>query len=271
MKKRILILGLITAFNANAANTCGDDLNNNCWDCSKTADDSCTARLDGTKLTITGSGEMKDYDWFSEDNKAPWGTDVTSADISGVSSVGNYAFKFAKELTDVRFSDSVKSLGFASFDTTGLENITLPEKLEIIGNYAFSSSAMRADEIIIPDSVTTIGAYAFQDSRGLKSIVIGDGVETIGAEAFTRIHDRTVIYCEDNQKRSCADLINENNSEVASRLKVYTTDKNGYIRLGDKIYASLNDLPRYVLRRIYTLEEANAVAGDKNRVSIKYR
>ncbi|MBR2299240.1 MAG: hypothetical protein IJ870_01540 [Alphaproteobacteria bacterium] len=65
MKKCALILGLFTAITANAANTCGDDLDNNCWDCGKTAADNCTARLDGTKLTIEGDGYMADF-WGSQ-------------------------------------------------------------------------------------------------------------------------------------------------------------------------------------------------------------
>ena len=51
-------------------------------------------------------------------------------------------------------------------------------------------------------------------------------------------------------------------------------DHGGYLlKVGSKTYQNINALLRgdYDRRRIYTIEEANFVAGDKNRVSIKYR
>ncbi|MBR1915683.1 MAG: hypothetical protein IJ830_04525, partial [Alphaproteobacteria bacterium] len=44
-------------------------------------------------------------------------------------------------------------------------------------------------------------------------------------------------------------------------------------KVGSKIYNSIQDFANgnYVKHRIYTIDEANRIAGDKNRVSIKYR
>ena len=43
--------------------------------------------------------------------------------------------------------------------------------------------------------------------------------------------------------------------------------------MNGKFYTSLSDWAKdnYIKKRIYTIDEANAVAGEKNRVSIKYR
>ena len=274
MKKYILALGLVLSFNVNASNDCGDDLNNNCWDCGKTEADNCTARLDGTKLTIisTNNGQMKDYDYYDEQRKAPWGNKATSADIQGIKNIGAFAFKHASALTEVNISDSVKTLGYASFDESGLKSITLHDKLEVIGDYAFSSRSMSAQEIIIPDTVTTIGSYVFQSNKGLKSIIIGDNVTSIGRGAFDFVDNEMVIYCEDNEIRLCKSLISQNNSEDLLRLKACTTKKiNGVKYIYDANGELLARSGQRTEKRIYTIDEANAVAGKTNSVKITYR
>ena len=49
--------------------------------------------------------------------------------------------------------------------------------------------------------------------------------------------------------------------------------QNAPFIVGGKFYASLDDLAqgKYIPKRIYTIDEANRVAGEKNRVSIRYR
>lgn len=51
-----------------------------------------------------------------------------------------------------------------------------------IGGYAFSDSGL--ESITIPDSVKVIGGYAFNDCRNLKTVILGKGVEIIGSYAF---------------------------------------------------------------------------------------
>ncbi|MBR1915913.1 MAG: leucine-rich repeat domain-containing protein [Alphaproteobacteria bacterium] len=318
MKKMVYILSLALSFNTYASNDCGDDLNINCWDCGKTQSDNCTARLDGTKLTITSTnnGQMKDYDYFSNIN-SPWGTNITSANISGVSSVGNYAFFLASNLSDVNLSDSVKILGDSSFDySSNLKNITLPRNLETMGRYVFSSSGL--EQIIIPDNVSTIGYGAFMASPGgltnLRSIVIGNGVNSIDVGAFENINTEAKIYCQDTEENRCFNLLNQNNNSELSRLIKFEKDGDLYKTTSDgkyyasidlmaggkqkacdskehcleilmadmkgqafvahgKFYQSIEDYTKgnSIKHLIYTIDEANRIAGDKNRVSITYK
>ena len=62
-------------------------------------------------------------------------------------------------------------------------------------------------------------------------------------------------------------------SDESCMAMVDLENANHPIEYKNKSYASVDDLlkGKYMPKRIYTLEEANAVAGDKNRVSIKYR
>ncbi|MBR1915234.1 MAG: leucine-rich repeat domain-containing protein [Alphaproteobacteria bacterium] len=59
-------------------------------------------------------------------------------------------------------------------------------------------------------------------------------------------------------KKNCEDILSSNGNPF---------------KVGSKVYNSIADFANgnYVKHRIYTIEEANFVAGDKNRVSIRYR
>ena len=99
---------------------------------------------DGT-LTITGSGRMNDYKGIFGDKGAdgvrrmlcvdtPWEDKVIDKVIveEGVTSIGNYAFAFCPELTEISLPETVTSIGEAVFDgSENLETIYVSE-----GSYA---------------------------------------------------------------------------------------------------------------------------------------
>ncbi|MGB6222521.1 leucine-rich repeat protein [Haloferula sp.] len=64
-----------------------------------------------------------------------------------------------------------------------ITELTLPDGLETIGNFAFAGCTGIA-EIVIPDSVSLIGDHAFRDMSGLSTLDLGNGVETIGFASF---------------------------------------------------------------------------------------
>ena len=97
----------------------------------------CTWTLDGTVLTISGNGKMKDYDYW--DAPAPWGTDITEVILKdGVTSIGGYAFSGCEELTSITIPDSVTSIGeYVFYGCTGLTSVTIPDSVTSIGWAAF--------------------------------------------------------------------------------------------------------------------------------------
>ena len=81
----------------------------------------CTWTLNGTELTISGNGEMRNYSSFG--TSAPWGEDITKVIIeNGVTSIGNYAFYNCTRLTSITIPDSVTSIGDAAFYNTSYYN-----------------------------------------------------------------------------------------------------------------------------------------------------
>lgn len=79
-----------------------------------------------------------------------------------------------------------------------LTNITLPNTLTTIGEWAFAG-CRSLENIIIPDSVTTIGTQAFENCTGLTEIIIPKSVTTIGSRVFNECSNLTV-YCEAGSK-----------------------------------------------------------------------
>ena len=64
-----------------------------------------------------------------------------------------------------------------------LTNITIPNDVTVIGNWAFYRNNIAS--ITIPDNVISINKEAFKYCGALKNVVIGNGVTTIGKSAFS--------------------------------------------------------------------------------------
>ena len=165
----------------------------------------CMWMLNGSVLTITGSGEM---DHYTAEEPAPWGNQITKVLIvSGVKKIGAYAFGDCEKLMDVAIPGSVESIGDQAFigcaslkvihipdgvksigdysfgGCTALESVTLPNSIERIGDNAFDY-CIALESITIPNGVKSIGDFAFAGCKALTSITIPDGVKSIGDYAF---------------------------------------------------------------------------------------
>ena len=156
----------------------------------------CTWTLDGTVLTISGNGKMKDY---RGDDASPWGTSITKVVIeNGVTRIGSSAFKDCTSLTSVTIPDSVTYIGSYAFNgCTSLTSVNIPDSVTSIGGYTFSYCTSLTS-VTIPDSVTSIGDYAFENCTSLTSITIPDNVTEIGYEAFVGCTSLTSITIPDS-------------------------------------------------------------------------
>ena len=102
--------------------------------------------------------------------------------FTGLTSIGNYAFYYCKNLT----------------------SIVLPSSVTSIGNYAFYSCQGLTGSLTIPNSVTTIGGYAFSGCSGLTSLTIGDSVTSIGDYAFNNCSGLNAVYYMGNVSQWCS-------------------------------------------------------------------
>ncbi len=134
---------------------------------------------------------------------------------------------------DVKIPEEIcgfKITGIEDFYADYAEKVTIPEGVELIGDYAFQSCDSIA-EVIIPESVRTIEEYAFAYCGSLEKVVVPEGVEVIEDYAFCgndnltvelpeslkKLHKKAIGYCpnydggEDTKDKNCT-IIGEKGS-----------------------------------------------------------
>ena len=158
-----------------------------------------TLDADGT-LTISGTGAMKDYDYYNNPSPASQKKDSVKKVVieDGVTSIRNSAFYDCNSLTSITIPNSVTSIGAYAFSNCYyLTNITIPNSVTSIENYAFRSCSSLTS-ITIPDSVTSIGKLAFYSCDSLTSITISNSVTSIEERAFAYCSRLTSITIPDS-------------------------------------------------------------------------
>ena len=144
-------------------------------------------------LTIRGKGPMKNYDMDSV-HSVPWYDAIPKITRlivdNGVTSLGDCVlhgfdgWHDAESLKEVTLPEGLTYLGDYAFDSAAeLKSITLPSTLTTIGGDAFYECTGLTD-ITIPSDVKTIDSMAFFGCTGLTSVTIPDKVETLRADAF---------------------------------------------------------------------------------------
>ena len=228
----------------------------------------CTWTLKGTKLTISGKGEMADYPdgWYDwEYASPPWGRSITDLIIEdGVTRIGDCAFYWCKLLKNVTIPDSVTSIGWESFEGTQwyeeqpdgliyagkvaykLKGNNYPSSIELkagtlgVAGMAFFKRT-ELESIIIPNSVIDIGYDAFYRCNGLTSISIPSSVKNIRKRAFCscqRLSSITVsvgntVY---DSRNNCNAIINSSTNELLLGCK-RTVIPDSVTGIGDSAFA----------------------------------
>ncbi|MBQ7381026.1 MAG: leucine-rich repeat domain-containing protein, partial [Clostridia bacterium] len=174
LKKLLLFVALITLFTtllclAIGAETysgeCGAEGDNVTW----------TLDTETGELTISGEGDMADYDWSSN---TPWNayrSDIKKITFKdGVTHLGHFAFYNCTSLTEVTIPDSVTHIGNATFSfCSSLAEVNFPKNLTKIDSLAFQCCSALT-EITIPESVTHIEIQAFLSCDALASITVDE-------------------------------------------------------------------------------------------------
>ena len=211
--------------------------------------------LNGTELTLTGSGVTADY---TSASPAPWGTGITKVTIeSGITGLGSYLFAGCTLLETVDFKSDMVSLGEGVFSgctslksldisgftasipdrmfdgCTSLESVDLPKTCTSIGVYAFNGCTA-LNSITFPKTVTSIGESAFAGCTVLTSLTIPSSVTSLGQSAFagcTTLKDLTVPISLD----VAVSALNPVFDKCASIEKVTFTAGDGFDYTAEKV------------------------------------
>ena len=134
------------------------------------------------------------------------------------------------------------------------------------------SSQDRIKTVIVEDGITKIGDDAFFGCNFIEKIELAKSVQYVGEDAFDENQRLQSVTMYDSTLWNTQGNLNDADWATPS-INIYCygdlqkCEQNFSHTSGMKSKLSLN----YKGKRIYTIEEANRVAGDKNRVSIRYR
>lgn len=309
MKNKNFFIVLSVMFfteNVSATANCpnGTTVDVNCWSCGQ----NCTAYLSdikdaqgntvnvtGTntpaqKLTVTGTGDMQNYSVIpvtgvGNTSSAPWYASrdsITNIEVEqGITSLGAKSFAFMANVTDVQLPNGLEKLGDHAFHSCyNLTSIDIPDSVKSIEAEAFSDSR-KLTSVTLPENLKTISSNVFGNTN-LQNIAIPDNVTSIADNVFGGIdvvggyYNKTSIlniYCDKNISKQCEDAV-QWMQDLGRTVNVNLYQKSeGKLFYNNKWYDNANDIMsgNHFKKRIYTIDEANQVTGNKNSIHIRYK
>ena len=104
---------------------------------------------------------------------------------NGILSVGEYVFKGCSSLESVIFENvALKKISVDMFSgCSALSSIALPDSVTEIEKYAFFETGLR--NIQLPEKLTLIGAYAFCNCKNLEQVQLPSQLKELGNGAFS--------------------------------------------------------------------------------------
>ncbi len=213
-------------------------------------------------------------------------------------------------LSEINIPDSVTAIGTAAFSSSSLQSLNIPNGATIYGRICDSCEQLETVVFGENITIDTGGEnFPFVNTPLLQNVycqqkdiefcqrILQDSYKSAAeienllktytneAGVYT-LEDGTMFASQNdmmNGANACVDMdtckaaVLKNKgyclSDEICAAMVASENANHPIVYKNKSYASVDDLlkGKYLPKRIYTIDEANAVAGDKNRVSIKYR
>lgn len=164
-----------------------------------------------TSIRKNAFNKVRHIEYDGNATGSPWGAYSMAGTIDG----------------DFVYSDESKH-NLIAYIGSGV-NVTIPNSVTSIGDYAFSN-CIGLKSVTIPNSVTTIKSYTFYNCSGLSSVTIPNSVTSIWSKAFEGCVSLTsiVIPCSVN---NIGEAAFRNCSKITS-----ITLSEGVKRIGDEAF-----------------------------------
>ena len=173
-----------------------------------------TWKLNNGHLSISGNGDMRNWDGSDFAPWYPYNESIYSVEIGdGVTSIGKNAFMYCAVLTSVTFGDSVTKIGdWAFHNCTRLNTISFPDTVTSIGGNALIGTGFRKNSAnwengalycgkhLTEVSTPVSGSYTIKEGTlsiadgvfynfqgnldGLINVTLPDSLKSIGSSAF---------------------------------------------------------------------------------------
>lgn len=268
------------------------------------AQDNISYKLENEVLTISGVGNMRDYDKLTE---APW--DKTKNEVkkivfaNGITSIGSWSFDGFDNVKTIEFPQTLKNIGQRAFyNCKSIEFLKFPKGVESLGDGAFNSciniksidlsatvksigdscfmNLGNMSAVTIPSSVNNIGKWAFFGCKSLKHIYFeGDVPQNMGKYMMSDISDDFRIFCNEVYKDKWIDCdgIDENNLysyNLRTRIPVFLNYKEICFDTWPKIKDGTTLVP---MRKIFEEmgaeviwnEDEESITAKKGDITIK--
>ena len=106
-------------------------------------------------------------------------------------SIGDTAFAYTYSLKKIVLPNSVKSIGYQCFTVSGVQEVTMPDELMVVGSNVFDG-CMRLEtvknfsKLNLGSTLTSnySGQKFFQNCHKLKNFTLADGADTLPSQAF---------------------------------------------------------------------------------------
>ena len=228
--------------------------------------DTCqwTLDTDTGEMNISGSGNMYSAAYDSTTGyPSPWKSyrsSIKNVTIEyGITNVADGAFHSATRLETINVADSVTKIGESAFRGTALTSVKIPASVtSIVSNALGNNSYLK--NITFEGNMPKCGVGWIKNAS--SDLIINFSGSDADKEKLLQAVAQGGVYqyiCDNDQ---CHTIPSPQENVTIRFLApdgamIYYNDKGKIIKMNGK--------------RIYTIDEANRVTGQKNRISIKYR